>query len=406
MKKYGLIGKKLGHSFSPQIHKALGGYDYELIELSEDELEGFFRGRDFDGVNVTVPYKKAVIPFLDELSETAKILGSVNTVLHRADGSLYGDNTDLFGFESMVKKHKLNIGGKALVLGNGGVSPTVCHALKRLGAEDIVVVSRSGENNYDNLARHYDADVIVNTTPVGMYPNNGERLIPLEKFRSCRTLVDVVYNPLKTQLVLDAETLGIKACGGLYMLSSQAARACELFTGKSIPSERLDEVYISILNSVRSIVLIGMPGCGKTSTAKALGKLLSREIIDCDEVISGRIGMSIPEYFEARGVENFRSLETEVLRDISRKSGAIISCGGGVVMREENRDLIKQNGVIVFIERDLSELSTDGRPLSQANSVYKLAEMRLPLYNKWCDFKVSGESPEAVAEKIKEKLKL
>lgn len=405
MSKYGLLGEHLGHSYSPQIHKMLGGYDYQLFEKSPDELKDFLLNGDFDGINVTIPYKKAVIPYCSELSPAAEKIGSVNTIIRRADGSLYGDNTDYYGFCELARKAGAEISGKALILGNGGVSPTVRAALEDMGAYEIITVSRNGEHNYDNLYRHYDADVIVNATPVGMFPNNGQSLLELTHFKDCKCVLDVIYNPMRTQLILDAEKLGIKAAGGLYMLVAQAARACELFIGRKIDGQQIDAVYKKLSADMQNIILIGMPGCGKSTSGYKLHKMTGRELIDLDNVITERAGMSIPEYFEKFGNDGFRKLETEVVRDICRQSGKIIATGGGVITREENYNPLHQNGIIFFLERNVEELPTNGRPLSQANTPAKLAEERLPLYNKWCDFKVKGASPYDTALKILEALK-
>lgn len=405
MSKYGLLGEHLGHSYSPQIHKILGGYDYQLFEKAPEELKDFLLNGDFDGINVTIPYKMAVIPYCSELSPAAERIGSVNTIIKRADGSLYGDNTDYYGFCELAKKTGAEISGKAVILGNGGVSPTVRAALEAMGAEEVITVSRKGEDNYDNLDRHYDAKVIVNATPVGMFPNNGQTLVELERFTECGCVLDVIYNPLRTKLVLDAEALGIKAAGGLYMLVAQAARACELFIGKKIDEAQIDAVYNKLSTDMQNIVLIGMPGCGKSTSGYQLQKKTGRELIDIDKEIVARAGMSIPEYFEKFGVDGFRKLETEVVRDIGKLSGKIIATGGGVITREENYNLLHQNGIIVFLERDIENLPTNGRPLSQANPLSKLAEERMPLYNKWCDYKIKGESPYDAAEKILEALK-
>ncbi len=405
MADFGLLGEKLGHSFSPFLHKAFGGYDYDLIEKSPEELEGFLLSGEYTGFNVTIPYKKAVIPYCHRLSQTAATIGSVNTVV-RKDGKLYGDNTDYFGFVSLMKKSGIEADGKkALVLGNGGVSPTLCTALKNLGASEVIVVSRSGENNYVNLSRHFDAEIIVNATPVGMYPNNRECLVELSDFPKLSGVLDVVYNPLRTKLISDAEKLGISCAGGLYMLVAQAARAVELFTGKEILPAHIDKVYGDVLDSVQNIVLIGMPGCGKTSCALELCKLVGREVIDSDAEVEHRIGCSIPEFFAKCGEAEFRRIETEVLRDITKQSGKIIATGGGVVTRLENYELLHQNGKIVFIQRSVSELATDGRPLSQSNPLEKLASERLPLYEAWCDARVCGTSPQDTAEKVLEVLK-
>lgn len=405
MSKYGLLGEHLSHSYSPQIHKMLGGYDYQLFEKSPDELKDFLLNGDFDGINVTIPYKKAVIPYCSELSPAAEKIGSVNTIIRRADGSLYGDNTDYYGFCELARKAGAEIGGKAIILGNGGVSPTVKAALEDMGADEIITVSRSGENNYDNLYLHYDADVIVNATPVGMFPNNGQSLLELKQFKDCKCVLDVIYNPMRTQLILDAEKLGIKAAGGLYMLVAQAARACELFIGRKIDGQQTDAVYNKLSADMQNIILIGMPGCGKSTSGYKLHKMTGRELIDLDNVITERAGMSIPEYFEKYGNDGFRKLETEVVRDICRQSGKIIATGGGVITREENYDPLHQNGIVFFLERNVEDLPTNGRPLSQANTPAKLAEERLPLYNKWCDFKVKGTSPYDTALKILEAIK-
>ena len=406
MKKFGLLGEKLGHSFSPQIHKMLGGYDYGLFEVAPQELDAFMRRADFDGINVTIPYKKAVVPYCASLSETARQTGSVNTIVKLRDGSLYGDNTDCFGFAAMLRKHAVPVGGKVLVLGDGGVAPSIKAALSVMGADEIITVSRRGDNNYVNLSRHYDAKLIVNATPVGMYPGNGERLIGLERFTACRGVADVIYNPLRTGLVLDAGALGIPACGGLYMLVAQAARSCELFTGSSIDEQSVDEVYITLLNSVKTIVLIGMPGCGKTTVAGELGALLGRPVFDCDEELVKRCGMGIPEYISRFGKGCFRELETAVLAELGKKSGVIIATGGGVVMRERNYDILRQNGDIVFLRREVSVLPVDGRPISQAGPLSVLADFRTPLYERWCDHEISGSSAHECAIKIKEALSL
>ena len=406
MKKFGLLGEKLGHSFSPEIHKMLGGYAYGLFEVKPEELDGFMRDASFDGINVTIPYKKAVVPYCGSLSETARLTGSVNTVIKLPDGSLFGDNTDCYGFAAMLKKHKIPVGGKTLILGDGGVAPSIRAALSAMGADELITVSRRSENNYVNLSRHYDAKLIINATPVGMYPKNGENLIELGHFRQCRGVVDVIYNPLRTKLILDAEALGIPSCGGLYMLVAQAARSCELFTGCSISDEAVDSVYITLLNSIKNIVLIGMPGCGKSTVAAKLGALCGRQVFDCDAELVSSCGMSIPEYFSKYGKASFRELESSVLSELGRKNGVIIATGGGVVMREKNRELIRQNGDIVFLRRDTEKLPTDGRPISQAGSLTELSAFRTPLYQDWCDISVSGDTPLECAMKIKEELGL
>lgn len=405
MAEFGLLGRKLGHSHSPMLHKILGGYDYALFEIEPDEISDFFDKRSFEGINVTVPYKKAVISFCDELSEEAERIGSVNTI-RNADGRLIGYNTDCFGFCRMVERIGVSVAGKkCLVLGNGGVAPTVRAALHDLGAEEIVTVSRCGEDNYVNLHNHYDAEIIVNATPVGMYPDNGKCLVDLRSFPNCSGVLDLVYNPLKTALILQAEELGIKCSGGLYMLIAQAAAAVEIFTGKKITDDELNAAHAKLLSSVLNIILIGMPGCGKSTTGLELCKLIGREFIDSDDEIVKRCKCSIPEYFDRFGEDAFRKLENEVLVDITKKCGCIIATGGGVVTRKDNLALLRQNGFLVFLDRDISTLPTDGRPISQSMALQDLAAVRLPLYRVWADITISAGSPLSAAQKITEAVK-
>lgn len=408
MKKYGLLGKKLGHSYSPEIHKMLGGYDYALFERFENELDEFFLERNFDGINVTIPYKKAVIPYCDELSDAAKRIGSVNTVVKLPDGRLFGDNTDYFGFKKLAERSGTVFSGKkALILGNGGVSPTVRCALSDLGVAEIITVSRSGEDNYGNIGKHVDADIIVNTTPLGMYPNNGVAAVDPARFPKLSCVIDLIYNPVRTKLILDAEKRSITALSGLFMLVAQAARAAELFTGSTVSDERIGEVYDIMAAKTSNIALIGMPGCGKSSVARSIAKLTGRTLIDIDDEITKRLPFSIPEYFSVYGESGFRDIETEVLAELSKQSGAVIACGGGVVMREENYALLHQNSTIVFLRRDLGVLPSDGRPLSLAHTPAKLAAIRMPLYNSWCDITADNcGTVDSVAKDICKKLKL
>lgn len=386
MLKCGLLGRKLGHSYSPQIHSMLADYEYLLYEKEPEELEDFLRNGKFDGLNVTIPYKKSVIPYCDELSETAKAIGSVNTLVRRADGTLYGDNTDAFGFESLVKKCGATVEGrKALVLGNGGASVTVCAVLKKLGAGEVVVISRKGEDNYDNIAKHADAEIIVNTTPVGMYPNNGEKLVDLRVFKSCTAVLDVVYNPERTALLLQAEELGIAHANGLYMLVAQAKRSSEQFADITIADSEIARIEKVLRGQMRNIVIVGMPGSGKTTVSNELGEKLGREVIDTDSEIVARAGMSIPEIFEKFGEEHFRALETQVLADAGKLSGRIISTGGGCVTREENYPLVHQNGTVLWIKRDSDRLARDGRPISLKSDLNELYEKRRASYERFAD---------------------
>ena len=401
--KCGLLGRKLGHSYSPMLHALLGDYEYLLYEREPDEVEAFIRRGAWDAINVTIPYKKAVVPFLDELSEGARALGSVNTIVRRPDGTLFGDNTDVFGFTYMLRRSGVNPAGKkALVLGSGGASVTVQAVLRGLGAQ-VVVVSRSGADNYDNLSRHKDARLIVNATPVGMYPNNGISPIDLAAFPACEGALDLIYNPARTAFLLQAEALGIPHENGLSMLAAQAKRASELFTGKSLPDEDVERSIRAVEHTLQNILLIGMPGCGKSTLARLLGERLNRPVVELDRLIEETAGLSIPEIFAAQGESGFRALETQALREAGRRSGAILSTGGGCVTRPENYPLLHQNGRIVWLRRDVSLLPTAGRPLSQARSPEVIYRERRPLYERFADRTVDNDGPiEKTLEQILE----
>lgn len=391
MLKCGLLGEKLGHSYSPQIHSMLADYEYKLFEKSPEELEAFLKSGEFDGLNVTIPYKKAVMPYCTELSPTAAQIGSVNTIVRRSDGSLYGDNTDAFGFENLIVHNGIEVKGKkALVLGTGGASVTAQAVLKNLGASEVVVISRRGEDNYENIAKHADAEIIANTTPVGMYPNNGKAAVDLTQFPKLSGVLDVVYNPARTALLLQAERLGIPCAGGLYMLVSQAKRSCELFTGKSIPDSEIDRIERVLSHQMQNIVIIGMPGSGKTAASTMLAEKLGRKILDTDTMVAEKAGVTIPEIFAAQGEAGFRRLETEATAEVGKLSGNIISTGGGVVTVAENYELLHQNGVIVWIERDTNKLARDGRPISLSSDLNELYAARLPLYERFADIKADN----------------
>lgn len=407
MLKCGLLGEKLGHSYSPQIHSMLADYEYKLFEKSPEELEDFLKSGEFDGLNVTIPYKKSVMPYCAELSPTAAQIGSVNTIVRRSDGSLYGDNTDAFGFENLIVHNGIEVKGKkALVLGTGGASVTAQAVLKNLGASEVVVISRRGEDNYENIAKHADAEIIANTTPVGMYPNNGKAAVDLTQFPKLSGVLDVVYNPARTALLLQAERLGIPCAGGLYMLVSQAKRSCELFTGKSIPDSEIDRIERVLLHQMQNIVIIGMPGSGKTTVSTMLAEKLGRKIFDTDTIVSENAGMTIPEIFAAQGEAGFRRLETEATAEVGKLSGNIISTGGGVVTVAENYELLHQNGVIVWIARDTNKLARDGRPISLSSDLNELYAARLPLYDRFADIKADNngdinDTVNAIMEMIK-----
>jgi shikimate dehydrogenase len=389
MLRFGLLGEKLSHSFSPQIHAELGGYEYRLYEKKPEEVEDFLLHGNFDGLNVTIPYKKTVIPFCAGLSETARLTGSVNTLVRSDDGSLYGHNTDFFGISYLMQKAKMNpvlLEGKTIILGSGGSSVTVQAALQGQNAREVIVVSRTGEDNYENLEKHCNAKWIINTTPVGMYPNNGVSPIPdLKIFSECCGVIDLIYNPARTELMLQAQDAGIPAFNGLAMLVAQAKNSAEYFTGTLIPDVEIERVVSKIASQSLNIVLIGMPGCGKTSIGAALAKKTGRELIDTDELIAQSAGKPIPAIFAEGGEEKFRALETGVLQTVCKQSGKIIATGGGTVTRNENRHVIRQNGIVVFLERDISVLPVDGRPLSRRDGIETLAAARLPLYRKWSD---------------------
>ncbi len=406
-KKCGLLGEKLSHSYSPLIHSKLADYKYVLYEKSREEVEKFLKSGDWDGLNVTIPYKKTVMQYCGEISERAKRIGSVNTLVKRPDGSIFGDNTDAFGFELLVKKLGVAAAGKkALILGSGGACAAVKAVLEELGVSELVVISRTGSDNYRNISRHYDAQIIVNTTPLGTYPNNGTAAVDLKPFTKCEAVIDLVYNPARTALVMQAEQLGIPCTGGLYMLTAQARRSSELFTGSKIEAGRIDEITAELRDSMENIVLIGMPGCGKTTVGKALSKLSGKKLYDTDELIEKEIGISIPEFFEKNGEQAFREIESRIISEISRLSGAIIATGGGAVTRRENYPLLHQNSRIVWLKRDLNLLPIDGRPVSKSRPAEELYSERRPLYEAFSDYEVNNSgSPEETAKAILEAVK-
>ena len=398
--KCGLLGRKLGHSYSPQIHEKMGDYSYRLFEKEPEEVGEFVLHGDYDAMNVTIPYKKDVIPYLDHIDPIAQRLGSVNTIV-RKDGKLYGYNTDYYGFHSMVLRSGIEVSGrKTLVLGSGGTSVTAQAVLADLGAQ-VVVISRSGENNYENLSRHYDARVIVNTTPVGMYPNTGVAPLEIEHFPDLEGVLDVIYNPARTQLLLDAENLSLPNENGLWMLVAQAKLASEYFTGRQLDDGIIASIHGELTMQMENIVLIGMPGCGKTTIGQALAKATEKEFRDADQETVSDAGKSIPQIFAQDGEQAFRDWETKALIRLGKASSTVIATGGGCVTQLRNYPFLHQNSTIVWIKRDLSLLPTDGRPLSQNGNLEDMYRKREKLYSAFADITIENDSTvEAAVEKI------
>jgi len=386
----GLLGKKLGHSYSPQIHGYLGNYTYDLFEKAPEELKDFLKYGDFTGLNVTIPYKKDVLPYCDELSDRAARLGAVNTIVKRKDGTLIGHNTDYFGFQSMLSGSGLQVSGKkVLVLGSGGASVTAVAVLKEMNA-NVVVISRSGADNYGNLDKHGDTAVIVNATPVGMYPHVGISPVNLELFPKLEGVLDIVYNPAKTELLLEAERKGLIAKNGLWMLVAQAKESAEWFTGSSIDDDQIATIHATLRRQMENIILVGMPGCGKSTVGKALAQKLGKKFVDADAEIVSQAGMTIPEIFLESGEAGFRKWETNILAQLGKESGLVIATGGGCVTRQENYPLLHQNGRIIWIHRDLDRLPTDGRPLSHKDKLAAMYQIRKPMYEIFSDYAVDN----------------
>ncbi len=389
--KYGLIGEKLSHSFSKEIHEALADYTYEICELPPDKVAPFLEAREFEGINVTIPYKEKVIPYLDEISDAAKKIGAVNTV-KKVDGKLIGDNTDFYGMREMIVRAGIEIcGKKVLILGTGGTSKTSKAVLADLGAKETITVSRRASDNTvtygQAIAIHSDAEIIVNTTPLGMYPNNDARPIDLALFPNLTGVIDAIYNPLRTTLILEAQRRGIPAVGGLMMLILQAARASEIFLGKKLDEKSVEEVVKNIFGSKENIVLIGMPGSGKSTIGRLISDMTGRPFIDTDSAIGEMTGKHPAEIIRESGEDAFRDIETEAVREISKRSGVVIATGGGVVKRNENIPLLRQNGKILYLNCPTDELPvTPDRPLSSSReAINELHAVRHPLYSAAAD---------------------
>lgn len=395
----GLLGEKLSHSYSPTIHSFLGDYNYTLYEKKDYELCDFLRNYPFAGLNVTIPYKKEVIQYCDSLSPIAQKLGAVNTIVRKFDGTLVGHNTDYYGFLSMIERTGLTLcGKKALVLGSGGASNTVSLVLKELGC-NVIVISRNGRENYHNICNHSDAAIIVNATPVGMYPNNGESPVDLNLFPSLEGVFDLIYNPARTKLLLQASARGLVAENGLWMLVAQAKQSAEWFTGAAIDDCVIDKIHSDLSRKMLNTILIGMPGSGKSTIGKHLANYLGKTFVDADKEIEETAQITIPEIFAQYGEQGFREMETAVLEKLGKKSGLVIATGGGCVTRQENYPLLHQNGRIYWLQRDIDTLPTDGRPLSKSCNLWDMYVQRKPLYTSFADYIINnnGSTDDAIA---------
>ena len=408
--RYGCIGEKLSHSFSKEIHALLSDYEYEIREISRDTLDRFIKDGGFLGINVTIPYKEAVIPHLHSIDEAAEKIGAVNTIVNRG-GLLYGYNTDFYGMTRLIAHAGVVIEGRTVaILGTGGTAKTADAVCRTLGAREVITVSRNKSAqycDYDELyALSHRIDVIINTTPVGMYPRGSESPVMLERFPNLSGVIDAVYNPLRTRLVLEARRRGIPSEGGLYMLVSQAVRASEIFLGVSYPVGVTDEVYEKILASKENIVLIGMPSSGKSTVGKILADVLERELYDTDSIVVEKAGAPITEIFKSYGEAHFRDLETEAVFKAGERPSRIIATGGGAILRGENVEALRQNGRLFFLDRAPEELiPTDSRPLaSDREAIMERYRERYPIYCAVCDeiIKCDGTA-EVIAKRIGEK---
>lgn len=403
--KYGLIGEKLGHSYSVQIHKLFGNDEYVLKEIAENELADFFQKKDFLGINVTIPYKEKSLKYLDFVDEKAKEIGAVNTVVNR-DGTIYGYNTDYYGLKYLLEKNGISVlGKKVAVLGSGGASKTAVVLLKDLGAKSVIIVSRSGRYNYENQKEYCDVEVMINASPVGMYPNNGECLIDVEIFEKLQAFVDLIYNPFVTELAFRCTEKNIKSVNGLGMLVAQAHKASEIFFDKTIEENEIVAVQEKIKKLLLNVVLVGMPGSGKSSLARQLALKLNKEFVDLDEEIEKTYKISPSKYIIDYGEEKFRQTESEVLSNVCKKSGLIIATGGGAILKKENRKAIKSNGRCVYVKRSLEKLPTDGRPLSKNGDVLKeMFSKREPLYLEVADYIIDNDA--SIEETLNEIIKV
>lgn len=400
--KYGLLGRKLGHSHSPELHRAFGCPDYGLFEVEPEELEAFLRREDIAGLNVTIPYKRAVLPYLQALSPEAEAIGSVNTIVRRPDGSLWGDNTDARGLNWALERSGISLEGrKVLIFGSGGASLAVRGTAAAGSAREVVVISRSGEDNYENLHRHRDAEILINATPLGMYPAVEDLPAHPGDFPACRGVVDLVYNPLRSRFLQEAAALGIPCCGGLGMLAAQAALSEEDFFGKAIGERELQQALGDLSRKLESIVLIGMPGCGKSTIGRLLARRSGRKLVDTDALVEKRAGCSIPEIFRREGEAAFRAMEKAAIAEAALEGGIILVTGGGSVLDRANLPPLKQNGRIYHLERSTALLARQGRPLSQSGDLETMYRQRIGCYEAFRDAVIPNEgSPEETAAAI------
>ena len=408
--RYGLIGEKLGHSFSKDIHERIADYTFDLIPLSKEEFKTFMEKKEFTALNVTIPYKKDVIPYLDEMDEHAKAIGAVNTIVNR-DGKLKGYNTDFTGFLYMVKKHNVHMEGKkVLIIGNGGASAAIQAVVQHESAGSMVIVDvvpGNGAISYDEMfSSHLDAEIIINTSPIGMYPRIGNAPIDISMFHKCEAVLDVIYNPILTRLCFEAQEMDIKRVNGLEMLIAQAKQSVEFFLDKSIDDQIIDDIYQDMLRERCNIVLIGMPSAGKTTIGKMLENRMLKEFIDLDDIIIEKAGKSIPEIFEESGEAGFRAIETEAAIEVSKLNNKIIATGGGTIKHKVNMDYLRQNGITIFIDRDVDKLisSDPNRPLSKStDALEKMHAERLPLYQKYAAYvAVNNSDIESTVTEIEE----
>ena len=407
--KYGLIGEKLNHSFSPFIHNELNNNDYILKEIDKDNLESFFKEKNFNAINVTIPYKEKVLKYLNDISSDAMSIGAVNTIVNK-DGVLHGYNTDLYGLISLIKKNNIDIvDKKVIILGTGGTSKTARYACDNIGAREVIKASRSNSSIIENiytydevLKKHLDTNIIINTTPLGMYSsintdNINKTPIDINCFNDLEAVIDIIYNPLNTKLLLDAKKKNIKTANGLYMLVAQAVYADKYFFNKNEDEEEIDfaidKIYNKMINKFNNIVLIGMPGSGKSVVGKGIAKIIDKEFVDLDQAFFEKHNKKAGDYIREFGEEDFRNKETDIIDEISRKTNLIISTGGGVVLKENNIEMLKRNGILFFIDRDINNIKpTPTRPLTEDREKLKnVYEVRLPLYQKYADHTIKSD---------------